>query len=577
MVTGIKKNRFCDELGANLPRQVKLSVVRAIVDQVDPILGVASARYEKYAEMAATGVRTVERTIVALHRLGRLRKRARHDGPPVLWLPEIMNMKADEAVRRARRLARRAAAKTTNAAEPSLDAGMQVELRDQGRAKAKTPAHANDQEILRLIHTEWDARGLTPNDPQALTKAIHGTRKSRPVALKHMDQRAVRKAYQRARARLPGGYDGWIDLVEKWDKSYNHQQARGLVDRLITAVGKRPRGIVDKLFAHLEQQICDHWPKKVRRLECECERLEKDEFYIPQLRPLMRDGFSDQVYAVLADGPKTKDELKRLFGKTYGAISSVGLRLRNAGQIQTIWQGDQWTWVRAGAAPVFVPARDAIVAALKKGPMTVPALAQETGKGKSTVKSALHRHLVPNGEVIRTQLGTFALTGTAPSYISKCDAIVAALKKGPMTVPMLAQETYTTPSSLYQFIDLLRVKGKVICTKRGVYALTGRAPVYIATSDAIISVLAKKKMKRGLVVQQVNKLTKSTRSASSIGSVLARLTEQGTVNQDEWGGEYRLARRARTSRGACSGPPEERAAARRKVARRRIAARGLHL
>src|SRR5437660_1563255 len=101
MTTDIKKNEFLGKLGANLPQQLSLPVVHAIVDQVDPILGVAFARYEKYAEVSATGLRTVARTIPALHRHGLLRKQSRHDGPPVLWLPEIMDMQADEALRRA--------------------------------------------------------------------------------------------------------------------------------------------------------------------------------------------------------------------------------------------------------------------------------------------------------------------------------------------------------------------------------------------------------------------------------------------------------------------------------------------
>jgi predicted transcriptional regulator len=438
--------------------------------------------------MSATGLRTVSRTIPVLHRHGLLRKQSRGNGPPVLWLPELMDMQADEAVRRAGWLAyhkdenpqnyfmagRAHARRASERARDEIDA--EGGLRQPRRAKAKSPAQANDQEILRLVHSEWDAQGLKPEDPQALTKAIHATGKSRPERLKHMDERALRKAYQRARARLPVGYDRWIGLVEKWDKSYNRQKARNLVDRLVTAVGNRPRGILDQMFDHLERQICDHLPKKNRRLECEYERLEKNEYYIPQLRSLKRDEFSDQVYAALADGPKTKEQLARRFGRSYDAISSVGLRLRNAGQIQTIRRGDRFMWARANTAPLFVPARDAIVAALREGPMDVPGLAQKTGKGTSTVKSALHRHLLPNGIVIRA-------------------------------------------------------------IKRGTFALAGTAPVYVPTCDAIISALTKKTMKLGALVQRVNRSTKSTRSRGTIKTVLSRLIKQGTVKQDRWGGE----------------------------------------
>ena len=238
-----------------------------------------------------------------------------------------------------------------------------------------------------------------------------------------------------------------------------------------------------------------------------------------------------------------------MFRKSYGAISSVGLRLRNEELITTIWRGGQSMWARASTAPPFIPARDAIIAALRKGPMTIPALARHTGKGTSTIKSALHRHLLPNGTVVRIKLGTYALAGTEPRYISKDNAIVAALKNGPMTFQMLARETSTTPSSLPQFLDRLLAKGAIIRTGPGIYALPGSAPVYVPTCDAIISALTKKPMKLGPLVQHVNKSTKSTRSRGTISTVLRRLKKQGTVKQDRPRGEYRLAGRVRAVRG----------------------------
>ena len=414
------------------------------------------------------------------------------------------------------------------------------------------PAHKrtlwrHDEDLLmHCIHAYCDTHGMTPSDPQALAKAIHAI--TVPERFKHMDGRALRKVYRRVRGRLPAGYDRWIGLVEKWDKSYKRQNARKLVDRLVMALGNRAPGILDRMFDHLERQICDHLPKKVRRLESECERLEKDEYYIPQLRSLKRDEFSDQVYAALADGPKTMRELARMFGTTYGAIRSVGVRLRNGGRIKTFWRGDRFMWACASTAPLFVPARDSIVAALKKGPMTVPALARDTGKAESTVKCALHLHLLANGTVIRTKFGTYALAGTQPPYVSRGDAIVTALKKGPMSFRALAREINNPPSSLPQFLEPLLANGTVIRIKRGIYALRGSAPVYIPTCDAIISALSKRPMKVGVLVQHVNKSTKSTRSQSAVGTVLRRLKKQGIVKQKQRYGEYRLARRVRPVR-----------------------------
>ena len=45
-------------------------------------------------------------------------------------------------------------------------------------------------------------------------------------------------------------------------------------------------------------------------------------------------------------------------------------------------------WARAETAPLFVPARDAIIAALKEGPMNIPGLAEKTGKALNRLSLA---------------------------------------------------------------------------------------------------------------------------------------------------------------------------------------------
>jgi DNA-binding IclR family transcriptional regulator len=234
-----------------------------------------------------------------------------------------------------------------------------------------------------------------------------------------------------------------------------------------------------------------------------------------------------------------------MFGKPYGAISSVGLRLRNEGKIKSIWRDGRFMWTRASTGPLFITAREAIVVALKEGPMNVPELAQKTGKATSTVKCALHRHLLRNDKVIRTKFGIYALAGTAPRHVSKGDAIVAALKNGPMTFQALAREIGCPSSSLPQFLEPLLAKSKVIRTGRGIYALRGRAPIFVTTSDAIIKVLSKQGMRLGPLVEHVNKSIKIRRSRGAITNVLARLQKEGTVKQNRRGGEYRLSRRVR--------------------------------
>ena len=232
-----------------------------------------------------------------------------------------------------------------------------------------------------------------------------------------------------------------------------------------------------------------------------------------------------------------------MFGKSYGSIAYAGSRLRGAGKITTIFRSGRAKWVRVSAAQAFIPAREAIVAALGTGPKTVPALAQETGKGISTVKSALHRHLLSDGTVTRSQFEIYALAGAEPPYVSKSDAIVAALQKnGPMSFRELVREISITPRSLPQFLEVLRAKHKIIRTARGIYALPGTAPPFVPTSDAIVTALTKRRMKLGALIEKVQKLANAKRARGTIRTVLARLQKEGIVTQDRQWGEYRLAR-----------------------------------
>ena len=200
-----------------------------------------------------------------------------------------------------------------------------------------------------------------------------------PERFRHLDLKALGKLYRRARERLRAAYDRWIGLIEKWDKTYSRKRARDLVDRLINGLGDWPRRLLDRMFDRLELKIY-HDKKKVRRLEEECERLKNDELHIPDFRAPKTDAANERVYAALAGGPKTKKQLARKLGMTVSAISNVGLRLRAEGRITRIWRDGQFMWARSGTANGFIAARDVILEALKKGPMTVSTLRERPGR-----------------------------------------------------------------------------------------------------------------------------------------------------------------------------------------------------
>jgi hypothetical protein len=437
--------------------------------------------------------------------------------------------------------ARRAIAPTGEAREEAKHVASAAEAQTTAIHGDKKLLRGHDRELLMTrVHHYWDAQGTREPNARDVSRAILAI--ELPERFRDLDVKALGKLYRRARERLPPSYDRWIGLIEKWDRTYSRKRARDLVDGLIEGLGDRPRRFLDRMFNRLELKIY-HDKKKVSRLEEECERLKNDELHIPEFRAPKPDAAKERVYAALAGGPKTKKQLSRTLGMTVSAISNVGLRLRAEGRITSIWRDGQFMWARRSSDTLFIAARDAIVEALKKGPMTVSTLARETGKGVPTIKSALHRHLLANRMVIRTKFGVYALAGTESPYVSRGDAILAALKQGPMTFQALAREINNPPSSVPQFLEPLLARGKVIRIKRGIYALPGSAPAYVPTSDAIVSALAKKPMKLGPLVQHVIESTNGTRSRSSIRTVLSRLKDQSTVKQDRRWGEYRLGRR----------------------------------
>jgi predicted transcriptional regulator len=453
------------------------------------------------------------------------------------WLAEGIGRRQWE--RRRRKLTAKINARSAN---PSVLAG--VPAKGTAVLVGKALRRQDEDLLLRRIHAYLDAQGIICGDAHALAKAIHTI--IIPERLEGMNKWALIKVYRRARARLPEGYDQWIALVMKWDKSYTIQRARDLVDCLVAAIGNRPRTILRKLFEHLDRQFCENWSKKVKRLESDCERLEKDEFYMPQMRELRRDDLPDQIYAELESGPRTKTQLAKKLRRTRNAILAAGQHLRDAGLIEIITNGGRFMWARTGTAPPFVLARDAIIAALKEGPMNVTAMAEKTGKSRVTVVKALQSDLLPKNEVMRTGRGIYALFGTEPPYVSKGDAILSGLKTGPMNVSTLCQVTGMARDSLYTFIQLLLARRKIIRTGWGVYALRGAAPLFVTTDEMIIRALRRRSMGTRALVKHVNR-SRNVSEGTVVG-VLTRLKKARIVKHDGWGGEYHLRSGRRLAR-----------------------------
>jgi hypothetical protein len=94
------KQKLLDRLTKARIRGVNIPVLRAIFGYINPDLGVAWAGYHHYAAKSGRSERTVQRTIqVARDYL--ILSLAHREGPPAIWCPELMDMKPEEAVRRA--------------------------------------------------------------------------------------------------------------------------------------------------------------------------------------------------------------------------------------------------------------------------------------------------------------------------------------------------------------------------------------------------------------------------------------------------------------------------------------------
>jgi hypothetical protein len=113
-ISAVEKSEFLRSLASRRLPGVSIAVAQAIVERINNTLGVAFAAYgpdpdrpddgrrKSYAEMSGYKRRSVMRTVTELSRHGLLKKHARRDGAPVLWVPELMDMTSSEAVRRAR-------------------------------------------------------------------------------------------------------------------------------------------------------------------------------------------------------------------------------------------------------------------------------------------------------------------------------------------------------------------------------------------------------------------------------------------------------------------------------------------
>jgi DNA-binding IclR family transcriptional regulator len=115
-----------------------------------------------------------------------------------------------------------------------------------------------------------------------------------------------------------------------------------------------------------------------------------------------------------------------------------------------------------------------------------------------------------------------------------------------MSVAELVQETGGALSTVYQLLNQLLNNDEVILSGHGRYALHGAAPVYVPTTDAIISTLGKKPMKLDPLVQYINKQTNFGCSRATVARILVYLKEKGLVKR---GGRQEAAKYSLTQAG----------------------------
>ena len=243
--------------------------------------------------------------------------------------------------------------------------------------------------------------------------------------------------------------------------------------------------------------------------------------------------------------------------RTLSAISIMGTQLEKR-QIKSIVRGGRFLWPVVTIQPRTCSCTRRHRRGAAKRADERFGTGSRNRQTRSSIETALRRHLLPNHQVIRIKFGSYALPGTHPPYIFKRDVILPALETRPMTVAALAQATGSPLSTVYQALGPLLNQGKVICIKHGIYALRGTAPVYVTTRGLIISALTRQPMKLGPLMQYINRRTNIGRSRDTVSKILFYLERKGMIKQNQMGGEYRLARRAAAGE-------ERRSTARRKA------------
>jgi biotin operon repressor len=152
--------------------------------------------------------------------------------------------------------------------------------------------------------------------------------------------------------------------------------------------------------------------RKVKWLREQAEKMASDPVYWPASKKSRPNIGTDMILDALKNGPRTKDELIRITGKTATAIASVTQSMAKAGEIMRARPGV--FALPTADAVAHIGGSEAVVAALTTAgrAMSTRELVAATGKPRSAVDAALHR-LRESGAVVTIRRGLFALAPKA--------------------------------------------------------------------------------------------------------------------------------------------------------------------
>jgi hypothetical protein len=338
------------------------------------------------------------------------------------------------------------------------------------RRRGRPPKWAPGHPLVLFVKAYLEA---TPHpSPKAVEDAIDAFVKINP-AYKTMNPATLLRKYYHAAALPappPTEEDRRVSILMQWGKatkrhpaSMSEEQAREIVDRVITGAPPDRRDQLDQLFT--DRSIHKSGRQKIKDLQSTIDEWRKNPHYwpIPFSRYGRPDVVAGKIEAYLANAPEQRAHLRDI-------VAGTGLRettihntlgsMNRAGRIHHFGNGVYGLLTPGASYAPYVSGDEAVFGVLDTGGEWSPAdLRAKTDKSEGAIAAALHR-LHHARRIVRTKRGKYAKAGSAPPHVYARDAIIDKWPSGKKTMmmPELMTVSGKTYGATWQAMRLLEAK-----------------------------------------------------------------------------------------------------------------------